>query len=317
MTCHAEKGKIVFEHMTESTMLTDLRPLVFSIAYRMLGSVVEAEDIAQETLLRAHRELADGTQIASPKAYMTAIATRLSIDHLRSARVRREAYVGPWLPEPLLTRAGADPSVDLPADAELADDLSMAFLLVLERLTPVERAVFLLREAFDYTFAEIAEVVDKSPDNCRQIAARARRHVIAEKPRFEPSAAARESLAKRFLTAAQEGDMEGLVAMLADDAVFTGDGGGKATAFPAPVIGAEKIAHALRAIFRQAAVADGITVTLTEVNGMPGWIAREGDGRVIVVMALDILDDHVLGVRSIVNPDKLGHLGPVSDRARR
>jgi RNA polymerase sigma-70 factor (ECF subfamily) len=303
--------------MTQTTMLTDLRPLMFSIAYRMLGSVAEAEDIAQETLLRAYRELADGTQIESPKAYMTAIATRLSIDHLRSARVRREAYVGPWLPEPLLTRAGADPSVDLPGNAELADDLSMAFLLVLERLTPVERAVFLLREAFDYTFAEIAEVVDKSPDNCRQIAARARRHVIADKPRFEPSPAARESLARRFLTAAQEGDMEGLVAMLADDAVFTGDGGGKATAFPRPVVGAQPIAHALRALFRQAARADGVTVTHAEVNGMPGWIGREADGRVIVVMALDIAGDRVLGIRSVINPDKLGHLGPVSDRTRR
>lgn len=310
-------GTIVCEHMTESTMLTQLRPLVFSIAYRMLGSVAEAEDIAQETMLRGHRELSDGTEIASPKAYMTAIATRLAIDHLRSARVRREAYVGPWLPEPLLTRAGADPGVDLAADAELADDLSMAFLLVLERLSPTERAVFLLREAFDYTFAEIADVVDKTPDNCRQIAARARRHVIAAKPRFEPSRAARESLAKRFLTAAREGDMEGLVAMLADDAVFTGDGGGKATAFPAPVHGAEKIAHALRAFFRIAARDGGVTVDPVEVNGQPGWIAREADGSVIVVMALDIVDDRVLGIRSVVNPDKLGHLGPVSGRALR
>jgi RNA polymerase sigma-70 factor (ECF subfamily) len=303
--------------MTESTLLTDLRPLVFSIAYRMIGSVAEAEDIAQETMLRAHRELSEGTEIESPKAYMTAIATRLAIDHLRSARVRREAYVGPWLPEPLVTRAGADPHVDLPAAAELGDDLSMAFLLVLERLTPVERAVFLLREAFDYTFAEIAEVVGKNPDNCRQIAARARRHVVVSRPRFEPSRAARESLAKRFLRAAQEGDMEGLVAMLADDAVFTGDGGGKATAFPEPLVGGERVAHALRALFRQAARADGIVVTLAEVNGQPGWIAREADGRVIVVMALDIVDDHVAGIRSVVNPDKLAHLGPVSDRARR
>jgi RNA polymerase sigma-70 factor, ECF subfamily len=303
--------------MTETTMLTELRPLVFSIAYRMVGSVAEAEDIAQETLLRAHRELADGTQIASPKAFVTAIATRLSIDHLRSARVRREAYVGPWLPEPLLTEGGADPRVDVPAAAELADDLSLAFLLVLERLTPVERAVFLLREAFDYTFAEIAEVVDKTPDNCRQIAARARRHVIAAKPRFEPSRAARESLAGRFLAAAQEGDMEGLLAMLAHDAVLTGDGGGKARAFPAPVVGAERIAHALRALFRQAARADGVTVELAEVNGQPGWVGREADGSVIVVMALDIAGGVVTGIRSIVNPDKLAHLGPVSDRARR
>src|SRR4051794_24843399 len=293
--------------MTDSTMLTELRPLVFSIAYRMLGSVAEAEDIAQETLLRAHRDLAGGTEVASPKAYMTAIATRLSIDHLRSARVRREAYVGPWLPEPLLTDGGADPRVDLPAEAELADDLSMAFLLVLERLTPVERAVFLLREAFEYTFAEIAEVVDKTPDNCRQIAARARRHVIAARPRFEPSRAARESLARRFLRAAQEGDMEGLISMLADDAVFTGDGGGKATAFPEPLVGRDRVAHAMRAIFAGARRAEGVVAELVEVNGMPGWIGREADGSVIVVMALDIVGDHVTGVRSVVNPDKLGH----------
>jgi RNA polymerase sigma-70 factor (ECF subfamily) len=303
--------------MTDSTLLTDLRPLVFSIAYRMTGSVAEAEDIAQETLLRAHRELSEGAEIASPKAFVTTIATRLAIDHLRSARVRREAYVGPWLPEPLLTEAGADPDVDLPAAAELGDDLSMAFLLVLERLSPVERAVFLLREAFDYPFAEIARIVGKNPDNCRAIAARARRHVVVARPRFEPSRAARESLARRFLRAAQEGDMEGLVAMLATDAVLTGDGGGKATAFRQPLVGAERVAHALRAIFRQAERADGIAVTLTEVNGQPGWVAREADGRVIVVMALDIADGQVTGVRSVVNPDKLGHVGPVSDRARR
>jgi RNA polymerase sigma-70 factor, ECF subfamily len=303
--------------MTESTMLTELRPLVFSIAYRMLGSVAEAEDIAQETLLRAHRELADGTEIGSPKAHLTAIATRLSIDHLRSARVRREAYVGPWLPEPLLTGAGADPRVDLAADAERSDDLSLAFLLVLERLTPVERAVFLLREAFDYTFAEIAEVVGKTPDNCRQIAARARRHVIAARPRFEPSREAREDLAARFLAAARDGDLDGLLTMLAEDAVFTGDGGGKATAFPEPLVGAARVAHAMRALFRQGARARGVTVTPAEVNGQPGWVAREADGAVIVVMTLEIAGARVTGIRSIVNPDKLGHLGPVSDRARR
>jgi RNA polymerase sigma-70 factor (ECF subfamily) len=303
--------------MTESTMLTELRPLVFSIAYRMLGSVAEAEDIAQETLLRAHRELADGTEIASPKAYLTAIATRLSIDHLRSARVRREAYVGPWLPEPLLTGAGADPRVDLAADAERSDDLSLAFLLVLERLTPVERAVFLLREAFDYTFAEIAEVVDKTPDNCRQIAARARRHVIAARPRFEPSREAREDLAARFLAAARDGDLDGLLTMLAEDAVFTGDGGGKATAFPEPLVGAARVAHAMRALFRQGARARGVTVTQAEVNGQPGWVAREADGALIVVMTLEIAGGRVTGIRSIVNPDKLGHLGRVSERARR
>jgi RNA polymerase sigma-70 factor, ECF subfamily len=304
--------------MTHSPELTELRPLVFSIAYRMLGSVAEAEDIAQETLLRAHRELREGTEIESPKAYMTAISTRLSIDHLRSARVRREAYVGPWLPEPLLGDGGVDPRVDLAAEAELADDLSLAFLVVLERLTPDERAVFLLREAFDYKFAEIAEIVGKSPANCRQIGARARRHVLTERPRFEPSRAAREQLAARFLAAAQGDDLDGLIEMLAEDAVFTGDGGGKATAFPQPLVGAQRIAHAIRAIFRQAARGDdAVTVTPTAVNGQPGWIARDSAGAVIVVMALDIADGRVTAIRSIVNPDKLGHLGPVSDRARR
>jgi RNA polymerase sigma-70 factor (ECF subfamily) len=304
--------------MTHSPELTELRPLVFSIAYRMLGSVAEAEDIAQETLLRAHRELRDGTDIESPKAYMTAIATRLSIDHLRSARVRREAYVGPWLPEPLLGEAGADPRVDLAADAELADDLSLAFLVVLERLTPDERAVFLLREAFDYKFSEIAEIVGKSPANCRQIGARARRHVLTERPRFEPSPAVREELAARFLAAAQGDDLDGLIELLAEDAVFIGDGGGKATAFPQPLVGAQRIARAIRAIFRQAARGeDAVTVTPTAVNGQPGWIAHDGDGAVIVVMALDIAEGRVTAIRSIVNPDKLAHLGPVSDRARR
>jgi RNA polymerase sigma-70 factor (ECF subfamily) len=304
--------------MTHSLELTELRPLVFSIAYRMLGSVAEAEDIAQETLLRAHRELRDGTEIASPKAYMTAIATRLSIDHLRSARVRREAYVGPWLPEPLLTAGGVDPTADVAADAELAEDLSLAFLVVLERLTPDERAVFLLREAFDYKFGEIAEIVGKSPATCRQIGARARRHVLTERARFEPSRAAREELAARFLAAAQGDDLDGLIELLAEDAVFTGDGGGKATAFPQPLVGAQRIAHAVRALFRQAARGDdAVTVTPTTVNGQPGWIAHDGEGAVIVVMALDIVGAQVTAIRSIVNPDKLAHLGPVSDRARR
>jgi len=293
--------------MTDTTTLTELRPLVFSIAYRMLGEVAEAEDIAQETLLRAHRELAGGTEIAHPKAYMTAIATRLSIDHLRSARVRREAYVGPWLPEPLLETAGADG--DLAADAERADDLSLAFLVVLERLTPDERAVFLLREAFDYKFGEIAEIVGKSPAACRQLGARARRHVVTERPRFEPSRAAREELAARFLAAARGDDLDGLLALLADDAVLTGDGGGKAAAFPAPLHGGEKVAHALRAFFRQGARM-GATVTPAAVNGQPGWIAHDPGGAVLVVMALEIVGGRVAGISSVVNPDKLAHLGP-------
>jgi RNA polymerase sigma-70 factor (ECF subfamily) len=317
VTCHAPAGTIVGEHMTDSTALHDLRPLAFSIAYRMLGSAAEAEDIAQEALLRAHRELAAGTEIAAPKAFLTAIATRLAIDHLRSARVRREAYVGPWLPEPLLTGGGADPAADPAADAQLADDLSLALLVVLERLGPVERAVFLLREAFDYPFDDIAAIVGRTPDNCRQIAVRARRHVEAGRPRFDPSREVREELADRFLAAAQEGDMEALLSMLADDAVFTGDGGGRAVAYPEPLVGADRVAHALRAIFRAGARLQGIAVARAEVNGQPGWVVREADGAVVVVMALDVVEGRVAAVRSIVNPDKLGHLGPVSDLARR
>jgi RNA polymerase sigma-70 factor, ECF subfamily len=293
--------------MTQTTTINELRPLVFSIAYRMLGSVAEAEDVAQETLLRTLREIDSGTEIEYPKAYMTAIATRLSIDHLRSARVRRETYVGAWLPEPLLTDGPADPVVDVAAGAEMADELSQAFLVVLERLTPVERAVFLLREAFDYKFAEIAEIVGRNPDHCRQIAARARRHVVVARPRFEPSRAARADLAERFMGAAQRGDMDGLIAMLADDAVFTGDGGGKAAAFPQPLLGAQKIAHAIRALFRQAA-RGGFAVEPVEVNGQPGWLGRSPEGRVVVAMALQIADGRVTGIASVVNPDKLAHL---------
>src|SRR5437870_11848500 len=216
----------------------ELRPLMFSIAYRMLGSVTDAEDIVQEAILRFHRESLEGTVIESPKAYLSAITTRLSIDHLRSARVRRESYVGSWLPEPLVT----DESDDVELHAETADSLSLAFLVLLESLTPVERAVFLLREVFDYGYGEIAAILGKSEDNCRQLAVRARRHVEARKPRFEASRRRREELARRFFAAAEQGDTEGLVGLLAADAVAYGDGGGRALAFPHPVHGRERVA---------------------------------------------------------------------------
>jgi RNA polymerase sigma-70 factor (ECF subfamily) len=290
------------------------RPLVFSIAYRMLGSVAEAEDVAQETLLRAHREHEAGVTVESPKAYITAIATRLAIDTLRSARVRRETYVGPWLPEPLLT--DTTPGADVAGAAELADDLSLAFLVVLERLSPVERAVFLLREAFDYGYDEIAGIVGKSEDNCRQIAVRARRHVAAERPRYEPSPEARDALAERFLAAAQEGDLDALVELLAADATFVGDGGGIATAFPAPVVGRDRVAKILRALFRRGAALEA-QVAPAHVNGEPGIVVRDADGAVVSVLAFTVADGRVAAIRSVVNPEKLGHLGPVSDAARR
>src|SRR4051794_980193 len=218
----------------------DLRPLLFSIAYRMLGSVAEAEDIVQEAFLRYQRALAEQTaEIESPKAYLSAVTTRLAIDHLRSARVRREQYVGEWLPEPVLTE---ETQLDGARYVEEADSLSMAFLLLLERLTPVERAVFLLHDVFDYGYEEIARIVGKSEDNCRQLAARARRHVREEKPRFEASQAQREELADRFFAAVGDGDLERLVELVAADAAVYGDGGGNAPSWPRPILGRERVA---------------------------------------------------------------------------
>ena len=221
--------------------VAELRPLLFSIAYRMLGSASDAEDIVQEAFLRFHRETGAGTEVESPKSYLSAVTTRLCIDHLRSARVRRESYVGTWLPEPLLTEETSDAE----RHAETADSLSMGFLVLLESLTPVERAVFLLREVFEYDYDEIASVVGKNEENCRQIAVRARRQVQAGRPRFEASKAERDELGRRFFAAAAEGDVEGLVSMLAADVVAYADGGGKAFAFPRPVHGREKVARLL------------------------------------------------------------------------
>jgi RNA polymerase sigma-70 factor (ECF subfamily) len=293
--------------MDEREAYAEFRPLLFSIAYRMVGSVSEAEDIVQETFLRAHR--AGEERVDSPKAYLTAIATRLAIDHLRSARVRRETYVGSWLPEPLVTD---DLTVDPAAHAETADSLSLAFLVLLERLSPVERAVFLLREVFGYGYDEIAEVVGKREDNARQIAARARRHVEAGRPRFEASRKQREELARRFLAAIEEGDTDGLVGMLATDAVMYGDGGGKAPAVGEPIHSAVRVARFLVGLGRLARQA-GLTLRPAEVNGQPGAMAFDPEGRLLNVVSLDIADGLVQTVHSIVNPDKLRHLGPLSD----
>ena len=210
--------------MDEGDAYQELRPLLFSIAYQMVGSASEAEDLVQEAYLRFHRAVAGGAEVASPKAYLSAVTTRLAIDHLRSARARREQYVGAWLPEPLVTGEDADPA----GHAETADSLSLAFLVLLERLSPVQRAVFLLHEVFGYGYAEIGGLVGRSEDNCRQIAARARRHIEAGRPRFEASRREREELARRFFAAIDQGDTEGLVDLLAADAVIYGDGGGKA-----------------------------------------------------------------------------------------
>jgi RNA polymerase sigma-70 factor (ECF subfamily) len=285
----------------------ELRPLLFSIAYRMVSSVGEAEDIVQEAFLRIHRAEVEGTKIASPKAYLSAVVTRLGIDHLKSARARREQYVGQWLPEPLLT----DSAPDAASQAETADSLSMAFLVLLESLTPVERAVFLLREVFDYEYGEIAKIVRRSEDNCRQLYVRARRHIDEGRPRFEASREEREELARRFFAAAQLGDREALVELLAADVVVYGDGGGKAPSWQR-VYGRERVAKLLAGQLAQVERLGG-TMMPTELNGQPGVMVLDEESRIAAVMSLEIADGAVQTIRGITNPDKLAHLGPVAD----
>jgi len=271
----------------------DLRPLLFSLAYRMVGSVGEAEDLVQEAFLRFHRA---GEEVESPKAFLTTVVTRLAIDHLRSARVRREAYVGPWLPEPLVTEPGVGEQV------EQDETLSLAFLALLERLTPVERAVYVLHELFGYAHDEIGEVVGKSPANCRQILARARRHVDAGRPRFEPSRERRQALLDRFLAAVRVGDVDGLVGILAADAVHYADGGGKARATLVPILGADKIA---RLWARLGTTQGPYELVAVDVNGQPGVAGVAPDGTLLTVITLDVTDDRVQTVRAVVNPEKL------------
>jgi RNA polymerase sigma-70 factor, ECF subfamily len=288
-----------------------LRPLLFSIAYRMVGSVSEAEDIVQEAFLRFHGAVRKGVEVESPKAYLSTVTTRLAVNHLRSARVRRERYVGTWLPEPLLT----DSTDDAAQHAETADSVSMAFLVLLESLSPVERAVFLLREVFGYGYDEIGRVVGKTEDNCRQLAARARRHVEAKKPRFEASRKQRDELARRFFAAVEEGDTEGLVGVLAADVVVYGDGGGKAPAVAQPIHGRQRVARFLLGVGRRVRLRE-MHIRVASVNGQPGALAFDRDGGLLAALSLDIADGQVQTVRSVANPDKLRHLGPVADPGR-
>jgi RNA polymerase sigma-70 factor (ECF subfamily) len=285
----------------------DLRPLLFSIAYRMLGSVAEAEDLVQETFVRYQQAGAEAVA-ESPRSYLASITTRLAIDHLRSARVRRETYPGQWLPEPIVEQTPAD-------QAETADSLSLAFLVMLESLTPVERAVFLLREVFEYDYDEIARIVGKSEANCRQLAVRARSHVDDRKPRFQASREKRDQLAGRFFAAADEGDVEALEQLLAADVVFYGDGGGKVRGAAAnPVFGRDRVSRLMQYFFHRLHVLQ-LHVERAEVNGQPGALMVDTEGRLFNVFALDIADDGtVQAVRSIVNPDKLHHLGELLPR---
>ena len=286
----------------------ELRPSAFAIAYRMLGSVSEAEDVVQEGFLRLHRARAGGERIESPRAYLSTVVSRLSLDQLRSARAQREIYVGEWLPEPLVTSADDDPA----RKAEMADSLSLAFLVMLESLSPEQRAAFLLREVFGEPYDRIAEIIGTSAQNARQLAARARRHVQERRPRFEASREQRDELATRFFAAAEEGDLEGLEELLAHDVVLHGDGGGKVPAIARAVHGRARVARTLTAGLR-AGTRFGFTPRREEVNGQPGALFFDRDGRLVAVMILDIAEGQIQGVSSIVNPDKLRHLGPVAD----
>jgi RNA polymerase sigma-70 factor (TIGR02957 family) len=291
-------------------LLDELRPVAFAIAYRMLGSVSEAEDIVQEALLRVHQALDGGERIASPRAFVATVTTRLAINELRSARARRERYVGEWLPEPIITDSEDDPA----RHAETADSLSLAMLVVLESLTPEQRAVLLLHDVFDYRYPEIAAIVGKNEDNVRQLATRARRHVEQRRPRFQTTCEQRDELAQQFFAAAEQGDLAGLEALLAHDVQLTADGGGKVPALARSLSGRTRVARRLINYWvRLAARAPGVSLRRAEVNGGPGALYLDAQERLIGVVALDIAGGQIRSISSIVNPDKLTHLGPLGD----
>jgi RNA polymerase sigma factor (sigma-70 family) len=292
-------------------LFDELRPVGFAVAYRMLGSVSEAEDIVQEAFLRLHRKLEDGGRIESPRAYLATVVARLCIGHLRSARTRRETYVEA-LPEPLIGEVGADPAVgggDPAGHAEVADSLSLAFLVLLESLSPEQRAAFLLREVFDYPYDQIAAIVATSEGNARQLVARARRHVEQRRPRFEPSRERRERLARRFFAAAQDGDLGALEELLAHDVTLHGGG------LPRPVTGRVRAARTLLAGVRRATTRlGGLSLREVSVNGQPGAMLLDPSERLIGVIALDITEGgRIQTVTSVSDPDKLRHLGPLAD----
>ena len=290
-------------------LLEELRPVAFAIAYRMLGSVSEAEDVVQEALLRVHQALDAGGQIASPRAFVTTVSTRLAIDELRSARARREEYVGEWLPEPIITDGRGDPA----RRAEMADSLSLAMLVLLESLSPEQRAVLLLHDVFDYDYPQVAEIIGKSQDNVRQLATRARRHIGQRRPRFQTTREQRDELARRFFAAVEHGDLSGLEALLAHDVELTGDGGGKAPALARSLRGRSRVARMLIDWARLAARAPGRSLRPVEVNGGPGALYLDAQQRLIAVVALEVAGGQITSISAIVNPDKLMHLGPVGD----
>jgi RNA polymerase sigma-70 factor, ECF subfamily len=288
--------------MDRTAVFDDHRSLLFSIAYRMLGSSSDAEDVVQEAYLRWRG--ADAADVASPRAYLSTVVTRLAIDHLRSARAQREQYVGPWLPEPLVEDTAPSPAEHL----VLAESLSMAFLVVLEQLGPVERAVFLLREVFDWDYDDVARVVGKTPEHCRQLLHRAREHVTAARPRRPVGQGEQERLTQRFLATLVTGDVGALAELLAADVVLYSDGGGKTAAARRPVRGRDRVARFFAGIRRK--LPPDVVARIVRVNGQPGGVAYLG-GRPYSVLVFDVADGRIAAVRVVVNPDKLRHVPPL------
>ena len=297
--------------MSSTDLYVELRPRAFAIAYQMLGSVSEAEDVVQEAFLRLHQTLERDEHVTSPRAYIATLVTRLAIDQLRSARARRERYVGEWLPEPLVT--GPTPA----EQAETSDSLSLAFLVLLETLSPQQRAAFLLREVFDYPYTEVATVIGTDVDSARHLVAKARAHVQQRRPRYYASRQQQSELAQRFFAATEQGDLRALEALLAQDVVLHGDGGGKAPALARPVNGRERVARHLLTAMSFATPHGGLRIQIAEINGMPGAMIFDSQDQLFGVIGLDIADGEIQAIRSIVNPDKLRHLASVSDLGAR
>jgi RNA polymerase sigma-70 factor (ECF subfamily) len=286
------------------TTFNQYRGLLFSIAYRMVGTVTDAEDLLQESFIR-WQQAAD-SEIRSPKAFLITIVSRLCVNHLQSARVQREEYVGEWLPEPLATDAASDPSGVLRAD----ESISMAFLVMLERLTPVERAVFLLREIFEYRYADIAKALGLEAANCRQILRRAQQHVRAVRPRFTTSTREHDELLERFREATQSGDMGRLLALLAEDVVLHSDGGGKGTAVPNPVRGPDRIARGIVGGLEKLVPRNRVQ-RIVQINGHSAVVSYL-DGRPHSVLTLEVSNGRIQAIYIVTNPEKLSHLPPLS-----
>jgi RNA polymerase sigma-70 factor (ECF subfamily) len=289
--------------LTRLASFDQYRSLLLSIAYRMLGSVSDAEDMLQETFIRWQQTCDD--DIRSPRAFLVTIISRLCINHLQSARVKREEYVGQWLPEPLATDPGNNPFGIIKVD----ESLSLAFLLLLERLTPVERAVFLLREVFEYEYSQIADVVDQSEANCRQILRRARQHVSAVHPRFKPSAQEQNEMLERFRQASASGDMDQLLALFSKDIVLHSDGGGKAIALPNLVYGADRVARAIERGFRKL-LPTNLVQRILQVNGAPSVVSYCNE-QLHSTLTLDAAAGRIRAIYIVTNPEKLAHLPPL------